>query len=109
MKFKLFKTDAEKLLELQKKLEDLNAKYKQYEFSFCMYGTYVFVFKGFDIIDNRLVIKISDKNTPEDYFNYDDFWKWELKYNGDIQIARENFINFKHQLKCLNLEINKIK
>jgi len=103
-----FKTKREQNRILLEKLEHLNNKYSDYKNSYCKIGDYIFIFKGFEILDNKIYINYIDKNTPENMYNRFEYYWWNIKYDVDIIKARNNWLNFKHTLKQLGLKIEVI-
>ena len=103
------KTKEEKEQDLQAELIQLRVKYADEINSYCKIGKYIFILKGFNIEDNKIVVQFIDKDTVDGYTNYVELywfnWKWS---SMDFKKARFQFIQFKEELKKIGLKVEKI-
>jgi len=104
---KFFKTKEEKHEILLKELKKLNDEYKDIFNKHCMIGKYVFLFQNFEIDDNRIKICFKDSSTPKNRYSLCNYTFWKSKYDTNLMIAYNTFLNFQHQLSILGLEIIK--
>lgn len=106
---KWFKTKEEKEKKLQAELIHLRTKYAEQTDSYCKIGNHIFIFKGFKIENNRIVVQFIDNYTIEGYINYLDLWFFDMKYgHSDFKKARFQFIQFKEDLKKIGLKLEKL-
>jgi hypothetical protein len=104
------KTKEEKIQELQKKVNELNEKWKNEINSYCKINNYIFILKGFKHDGKYVCIQFVDKDTPEEFISYNRYSWWELKYEQtDFNICRYQFIKFKDELKKIGLKLEKEK
>jgi len=96
--FNLFKKKSkeEKEKDLQAKLIALRVKYADEINSYCKIGSHIFIFTGFSIVDNKIVVNYKDEKVAADYvYNTPLSW-FNIIYNTlDFKKARYNFILFK--------------
>jgi len=113
---KIFKTKEERDLIKSKKLQlqnelletevnELNSKYDNELKSYCMIGTYVFIFHKFIIKNGEIYIEFTDHNTPKRCIKrvpYDSSFLTDY----DLKELRLNWINFRNNIEKLGLEFN---
>lgn len=102
---KLFKSKEEKLAELEAELKSLNAEYADEINSYCKLKENIFIFLGFEIIDNEINYKYKSKNTLDGYVSY-----MPMPHKGyiDFKRARVDFLKFKRDLGLVGLKLEKI-
>ncbi len=105
-----WKTKEQKKEELENKLNNLNIKYADEINSYCKIGSYIFIFCGFEIKEDKIIVLFKDKNTARGYLDYLDIGWFEMKWGTtDFKKARCEFIRFKEELAKIGLELQKIK
>lgn len=100
-----FKTKEEKLALQNAELERLKDQYKQHNYSLMSIGDYIFVFRGFEIMDDEIKFCYQDKDTPSEQYNLINFSFWKLKYGDSFKLFRKNWIYLKDSLDRLGVDV----
>jgi hypothetical protein len=104
------KTKEEKKQELENELKNLRIKYANEINSYCKIGSYIFIFRGFEIKEDKIIILYKDENTQNGYVDYMNISWFLLKFSTtDFIKARYEFIKFKEELAKIGLELQKSK
>lgn len=101
----IFKKKEQIIEDKNKEVLILNETNEQYLNTFCMLSNMVFIFKGFELVDNEIQINIVSQSTPKGYISHKPFWIWELQYDNSLKTARMNWVKFVAQLNYLDIEL----
>ncbi len=101
------KKQAEDNLKEQVKI--LNESYKSYLDLPHMFGSDVFIFKGFFAKDGAAIISYIKPETPEGFVTSQEYQWFRLQYGDGPEQSRINFLKFEKSLRQLGFEITPIK
>lgn len=100
------KTKEEKILNLESRLEELNIRYADQINSYCKINNFIFILIGFDIQDNRIVVKFISSDTVKGCVTIADLAIFEMRYGmSDFRLARVQFLSFKENLAKIGLKL----
>lgn len=103
-----WKTKEQKKIELENEFNGLNIKYTNEINSYCKIGSYIFIFRGFEIKEDKIIVLYKDKNTEKGYVDYVNIGWFKMKCGTtDFKEARCEFIRFKEELAKIGLELQK--
>jgi len=97
----------EKEKTLNDELNSLNESYGLYLNKLMMSAGDIFIFGGFKIKDNKIMINFITSTTPDGFFNSMEYYWFKAKYEQNPLQSRIEFLKFQKELNDLGFEIKK--